>query len=110
MVCFVMADDLVEADYEATRLSLIKLEVDNLRERIKSASVLFDIEDKPKMDEVFELLFETIADVAGNILKQVLENRLDLIEISERLHALQFGQNQVLRELDPEKYKDLGNL
>jgi hypothetical protein len=40
----------------------------------------------------------------------VLENRLDLIEISERLHALQLGQNQVLRELDPEKYKDLGNL
>jgi hypothetical protein len=110
MACFVMADDLVEADYEATRLSLIKLEVDNLKERIKSASVLFDIEDKPKMDEVFELLFATIADVAGNILKQVLENRLDLIEISELLHALQLGQNQVLRELDPEKYKDLGNL
>ena len=110
MACFVMADDLVEADYEATRLSLIKLEVDNLKERIKSASVLFDIEDKPKMDEVFELLFETIADVAGNILKQVLENRLDLIEISELLLALQLGQNQVLRELDPEKYKDLGNL
>ena len=105
-----MADDLVEADYEATRLSLIKLEVDNLKERIKSASVLFALEDKPKMDEVFELLFETIADVAGNILKQVLENRLDLIEISELLLALQLGQNQVLRELDPEKYKDLGNL
>jgi hypothetical protein len=42
MACFVMADDLVEADYEATRLSLIKLEVDNLKERIKSASVLFE--------------------------------------------------------------------
>ena len=105
-----MADDLVEADYEAARLSYVKTEIDNLKERIKSTSVLFDLEDKPKMDEISELLFETIADVAGNILKQVLENRLDLIEISERLHALQLGQNQVLRELDPEKYRDLGKL
>ena len=65
---------------------------------------------KPKMDEVFELLFETIADVAGNILKQVLENRLDLIEISELLRTLQLGQNQILKELNPEKYEDLVKL